>query len=435
MPDILASRDYYKPFQYPWAYKYYKTLRAMTWEPHEAPMMDDLKDWRLKLSEVDRQFLTQLFRFFTQADVDIAKGYTDKYLPRFGGHPELRMMFGAIVDQEANHQDAYSTLMDTLGIPDGEYKAFQSIKMMREKHEYMFDRESGRTIADLCADIACFSAFGEGLQLFSSFALLLNYQRRGLMKGMTTIVEWSIRDETTHVEAMLKVFQTLIEEHPRAWNDETKKRVYDVCRRMVELEDHFIDGCFSFGDIQGVTAAEAKLYIRYIADRRLLQLGLKPNYGVKENPFDWLDWITNAPTHTNFFEQRSTEYSKSEIEGWDKAFNFLDRRKSIFQKAHSIDPLDELFVDTANASPTAVYRVYTMPGCPHCVRAKEALDATCVPYETILIEDPDLRAHAKERFGWKSFPIVLEVHSDAPFERLVGGADALIAKLEARKHA
>lgn len=322
--SLLESRDYYKPFLYPWAFDAFKKMRDMAWEPHEAPMDKDILDWNSKLTPAEKNVLTNLFRFFTQADVDIASGYFDKYAPRFK-HPELRMMIGAFIDAEANHIHAYSTLIDTLGLPEAEYRAFQDYKAMRAKHEFMFERENGKGIADLMVDIAVFSAFGEGMQLFSSFALLMSFQRRGLMKGMTTIVEWSIRDETHHVESMIKLLHELIKEHPRAWTDDTKKRVYDACRAMVELEDAFIDQCVSLGEVEGFTAAEAKTYIRYVADRRLMQLGLKPNYNQEANPFEWLDWIMNAPTHTNFFEQRATEYGKGEIARWKHAYDFLLR--------------------------------------------------------------------------------------------------------------
>jgi len=220
---LFEPRDYYKPFEYPWAYDAYKLMQSAHWLPHESPMADDIGDWHLKLTPAEREFLTQLFRFFTQADIDVARGYVEQYLPRFRA-PELRMMMGSFVAAEANHIDAYSTLMETLGISEGEYKAFHDYKAMREKHEYMFEREGGRSIADLAVDIAVFSAFGEGMQLFSSFALLMNFQRRGLMKGMSTIIEWSIRDESIHVENMIRLFHELIREHPRIWNDETKKR-------------------------------------------------------------------------------------------------------------------------------------------------------------------------------------------------------------------
>jgi ribonucleoside-diphosphate reductase beta chain len=227
---LLEPRDYYKPFQYPWAYQAYKVMQSLHWLPHEAPMDKDVLDWQKNLTQQEKSLLTQLFRFFTQADVDVARGYVEKYLKRFP-HPELRMLMLAIGASEANHIDAYATLIDTLGLPEVEFKAFLDYEAMRAKHEYMFERETGNGIADLVVDIAVFSAFGEGMQLFSSFAILMSFQRRKLMKGMTTIVEWSIRDESHHVECMIRLLHELIKEHPRAWNDETKKRIYDACRR------------------------------------------------------------------------------------------------------------------------------------------------------------------------------------------------------------
>lgn len=404
--SLLEPRDYYKPFDYPFAYQAYKTARSMSWEPHEAPMADDIKDWNKVLTENERSLLTQLFRFFTQADVDIARGYFEKYAPRFP-HPEIRMMFGVFIDMEANHIDAYSTLIDTLGLSEGEYRAFQEYKAMRDKHEYMFERDTGKSIADLAVDMAVFSAFGEGMQLFSSFAILLSFQKRGLMKGMTTIVEWSLRDESHHVESMIRLFHELVKEHPRVWNDETKQRIYETCRQMVKLEDAFIDQAFSIGPVDGITPEEAKKYIRYIADRRLLQLGLKPNYRVKENPLPWLDWIMNAPTHTNFFEQRSTEYGKGEIEGWEGAFDFL--------------PADEK---------PAQFHIYTMPGCPHCERAVNALTERMIGFTAELIEDPDRRAELKAlaQEGWRTFPLVYGLEQDGS-KKFIGGADALIESL------
>ncbi|USN14888.1 ribonucleoside-diphosphate reductase I subunit beta [Brevundimonas phage vB_BpoS-Papperlapapp] len=403
-PSLLEPRDYYKPFAYPWAYQAYKTMQSMHWLPHEAPMAEDVKDWQKKLNDNEKSLLTQLFRFFTQADVDVARGYFEKYALRFQ-HPELRMMIGSFIAAEANHIDAYATLIDTLGLPEIEFKAFQDYAAMRSKHEYMFERNTGKGISDLAVDIAVFSAFGEGMQLFSSFALLMSFQRRGLMKGMTTIVEWSIRDESHHVESMIKLLHELIKEHPRIWNDETKQRIYQACRDMVDLEDAFIDQAFSLGGVEGVTPAEAKAYIRYIADRRLLQLGLKANYGVKENPFDWLDWIMNAPTHTNFFEQRSTEYGKGETQGWDNAFSFLKRGPLLVEGGAG-----KIAKTLITALPKA-FVVYTMPNCPYCDKAKALLLGSDHKVEFHLIEDAEERARLKEaaKPGWRTFPLVFDV--------------------------
>lgn len=327
--SLLKKRDYYKPFSYPWAHEYYKKMRKMAWEPEEVPLQEDVADWLDKLNDNERNLLTHLFRFFTQADVNIGAGYGEEYIPAFP-HPELRMMFFAFGDSEANHMDSYSQLLDTIGIPESEYKAFHDYKVMRDKHEYMFlkgDSDLSK-IERQAVKLAVFSAFGEGMQLFSSFAMLLSFKQRNLMKGMSTIVEWSIRDESLHVEAMIKLFHTLVQENPKIWNDKLKAAVYQTCRDMVKIEDRFIDLVFEMGPVEGCTPEETKRFIRYIADRRLLQLGLKANYRVAENPYDWLDWLMNAHTHTNFFEGRATEYTKGGVVGWDKAYAFLDQPRA-----------------------------------------------------------------------------------------------------------
>jgi len=319
MPDLLAPRDYYKPFSYGWAFDAYRTMVKMAWDPEEVPMAEDVFDWSNKLTSPEKNLLTQLFRFFTQGDVDVACAYRDRYMPAFK-HPEISMMLYEFAASEANHVFAYSFLLDTMGFPEIEYRAFHSFDEMRAKHDYLF-KQRPKTIETLALDLAVFSGFSEGMQLFSSFAMLMNFQRRGLMKGMSTIIEWSIRDESHHVECMTKLFRTLLEEHPEVWTDELKRTIYQACKDMVDLEDRFIDLAFALGSVEGMSAAEVKEFIRYIADRRLNALGLKSNYMIDTNPFTWIDWIISAPTHTNFFEQRSTDYASGTIEGWGDAFS------------------------------------------------------------------------------------------------------------------
>ena len=319
MSDIFGQREYYKPFDYPWAFDYYLEQQKMHWLPEEVSLHEDLRDFKNASSE-ERNLIQQLFRFFTQGDTDVARGYYDTYLPAFQ-KPELRMMMGAFANMEAVHQHAYSLLLDSVGMPESEYKAFYEHKEMVDKHNYVFKGSEYTGAYRLAHKIAVFSAFTEGLQLFSSFIILLNFPRHGKFKGMGQIVTWSVRDETLHVEGMLKIFQTIIEENPTLWTDEFKGVLYQTCRDMVELEDQFIDLVFELGAIEGLTPDEVKEYIRYIADRRLLQLGLKPNYGIKDNPLPWVDEILNGVEHMNFFEGRSTEYSKNAlIDDWEEVW-------------------------------------------------------------------------------------------------------------------
>jgi ribonucleoside-diphosphate reductase beta chain len=197
---------------------------------------------------------------------------------------------------------------------------------MKAKHDYVMDISSKNTTKENTAThIAVFSAFTEGMQLFSSFIMLLNFPRTGKMKGMGQIVTWSIVDETIHAESMIKLFRTYIEENKEIWNDELKGRIYSIAERMVELEDTFIDLAFSMGAMEGLTSEDVKKYIRYIADRRLISLGLKGIFKVKRNPLPWVEEMINAPIHGNFFENRVTDYAKGALSGewgndvWAKA--------------------------------------------------------------------------------------------------------------------
>ena len=311
---LFTERNYYKPFDYDWEFVAYGTMQKMHWLPSEVPLHEDIRDWNERLTKEEKNLINQILKFFTQGDVDIAKAYLDKYIPKFKS-PEVRMMLSSFATSEANHAHAYSLLNDTLGEPSLlDFKAFQEYIEMADKHTYLF-KDKGEGVEGLVRDIACFSAFGEGLQLFASFVMLLNFQRYGRMKGMCQIVTWCIRDETHHVESMIKLFKTLIKENPKVWTDKFKKTIYQTARDMVELEDKFIDLAFEMGGIRGLTSDEVKKYIRYIADRRLLQLSLKPNYGVKDNPLGWLDWVLNGVEHANFFENRATEYNKGATTG------------------------------------------------------------------------------------------------------------------------
>ena len=316
--DLTENRDHFKPFNYPWAYEAWLKHEQSHWLHTEVPMLEDVKDWKQKLSNEEKAFLTNIFRFFTQGDIDVAGGYVKNYLPYFA-QPEVRMMLLGFAAREALHVAAYSHLIETLGMPESTYSEFLEYTEMREKHEYIMGLSSKNgTPESTAAHIAAFSAFTEGMQLFSSFIMLLNFPRHGKMKGMGQIVTWSIVDETQHCEGMIKLFRTYIEENKEIWNDELKGSIYTIATRMVELEDKFIDLAFASNAIQGLSKDEVKHYIRYIADRRLISMGMKGIFKVKKNPLPWVEEMINAPTHTNFFENRATDYAKGSMSGsWD----------------------------------------------------------------------------------------------------------------------
>jgi ribonucleoside-diphosphate reductase beta chain len=319
--NLTDERTYFKPFNYPWAYDAWLKHEQSHWLHTEVPMLEDVQDWKKKLSKEEKQFLTHIFRFFTQGDIDVAGGYVNNYLPHFP-QPEVRMMLAGFAAREALHIAAYSHLIETLGLPESMYNQFLEYQEMKDKHDYVLEISSKNgTLESTATHIAVFSAFTEGMQLFSSFIMLLNFPRHGKMKGMGQIVTWSIVDETMHAESMIKLFRTYIEENKEIWNDELKGKIYTIAEKMVELEEKFIDLAFAMGPMDDLDANDVKQYIRYITDRRLISLGLKGIMKVKRNPLPWVENMINAPTHTNFFENRATDYAKGALNGsWSEVW-------------------------------------------------------------------------------------------------------------------
>ncbi len=317
---LLTENPVYKPFHYPWAYEAWHTQQKLHWLPEEVPLAEDVRDWKNKLTPSERNLLTQIFRFFTQADVEVNNCYMRHYTKVFKP-TEVLMMLVAFSNMETVHVAAYSHLLDTIGMPEVEYSAFLKYQEMKDKYDYMQDFGTD-TLEDVALTLAVFGAFTEGLQLFASFAILMNFQRFNKMKGMGQIVAWSVRDETLHTLSAIRLFKTFISENPTIWTEELQNKITEACRTIVEHEDSFIDLAFEMGGVEGMEPQEVKDYIRYIGNRRLTQLGLEEIFDVQKNPLPWMDIIMNGAEHTNFFENRATEYSKAATQGtWEEAFD------------------------------------------------------------------------------------------------------------------
>ncbi len=318
--QLLQERHVYKPFLYPWCYEAWLTQQRVHWLPEEVPLAEDVRDWKKTLTPAEKNLMTQIFRFFTQADVEVNNCYM-KHYSRVFGPVEVQMMLAAFSNIETVHIAAYSHLLDTIGMPESEYEAFFKYKEMKDKFDYM-QNVSMNSRRDIAKTMAIFGAFTEGLQLFASFAILMNFPRFNKMKGMGQIVTWSVRDETLHCLSMIKLFKTFIHENPDIWDDELRAEITQSCKIIIKHEDAFIDLCFEMGEIEGLTPQEVKDYIRYIGNRRLQQLDLEPLYDIEKNPLPWMDEMLNGAEHTNFFENRSTEYSRASTEGsWEETFS------------------------------------------------------------------------------------------------------------------
>ncbi len=314
--DLLSARAHYKPFEYPQFFEYFKLQQQAHWLPTEVPMADDLVDFKSKLTAQESNLIIQVLRFFTQGDIEVQNNYNTKLIHLFP-KPEVTMMLTAFAAMETVHVWAYSHLNDTLGLPEVEYSAFLDYEAMKNKYEYL-QQFKVNTKRDIAKNLAIFGGFMEGVSLFASFAILMNFPRRGLLKNVGQIITWSIRDESLHSEGVSALFRDYVKENPKLWDKELKNELYQACNDMIGLEDNFIDTCFALGPVEGLTPDEVKKYIRYIANRRLQDLMLEPIFDVKQNPLPWLNLMINGKEHANFFETRATEYSKgSIIDDWE----------------------------------------------------------------------------------------------------------------------
>ncbi len=316
---LLQERHIYKPFLYPWCFEAWQTQQRIHWLPEEVPLAEDVRDWRKNLTPAEKNLLTQLFRFFTQADVEVNNCYM-KHYSRVFGPVEVQMMLSAFSNIETIHIAAYSYLLDTVGMPETEYSAFLEYKAMKDKFDIL-QGASVTTRRDIAKTMAMFGGFTEGVALFASFAIMMNFPRFNKMKGMGQIITWSVRDETLHCLSIIRLFGEFIDENPDIWDDELRAEILECCKQTVLHEDAFIDLCFEMGEIEGMTPDDVKKYIRYISDRRLQQLRMEPYYNVTENPLPWMDEMLNGAEHANFFESRATEYAKAATEGtWEDVF-------------------------------------------------------------------------------------------------------------------
>jgi ribonucleoside-diphosphate reductase beta chain len=319
--NIFGERTVYKPFDYPWAYDLWLEHEQMHWASRSIHLHDDVRDWNNKLSKEDRDFIRNVLLLFTQSDVDVAGGYIENYLPHFR-HPEIRMMLLGFAARETVHIDAYSYLNETLGLPDSFYGEFLNVPVLKEKHDF-FDTiiNKNAKIHQLPVKIAGISAFTEGMFLFSSFVMLLNYPRNGLLKGTGQLVTWSILDEQKHVEGLIKIFRQIIQENPTWWNDLAKAEIYSTADMMTELENDFLDEIFQSDIMRGLSKVDLQNYNRYIVDRRLNAMGLKSIHHIKDNPIPWVDEMVNSQTHENFFEIHATSYAKGALTGsWQEVW-------------------------------------------------------------------------------------------------------------------
>ena len=261
MSNMLEPRPTYGPFEYQKAYDYFQKQQMAHWLPWEVQMGGDINDWKMKLSETDRHVIGSILKGFTQTEIFI-EDYWSNRVGNWFKKPEIQMMANTFAGFEAIHAAGYSYLEESLGIQN--YEAFLHEPTAKAKIDRLMETK-GKTLKEIAISLAVFSAFNEGVNLFSSFAVLMSFSQRNMLKGLGQIVSWSIKDESLHSEAGCWLFSELIKENPEIWTDEVKKELYDAARLTVELEDKFIERAFEHGELPNLNMKDVKNYIGFVS--------------------------------------------------------------------------------------------------------------------------------------------------------------------------
>jgi ribonucleoside-diphosphate reductase beta chain len=308
---ITEPRLWYKPFEYQQAFDFYKDQHRVHWLADEVPLASDLNDWKLKLTDSEKNLIGNILKSFAQTEVHVNDYWSTKVSMWFP-KPEVQAMARVFADFESIHAEAYARLNEELGLDD--FKAFLEDETSKAKIDRLVETP-GESLEERALSLAIFSAFTEGVNLFSSFAILMSFQLRNLMKGTGQIVEWSVRDESLHSKAGCWLYKTVISENPTLDTPELRNKIVEACELSVQLEFDFIEKAFEMGDVEGLTKDQLKNFIKARANEKMIELGYNAIYNdINPNLLKQIEWfghLTSGKTHQDFFAGRVTNYSKS----------------------------------------------------------------------------------------------------------------------------
>jgi len=324
--DITKERIVYKPFEYPTAFDYWLKQQQAHWIHTEVPMMSDINDWKQNLTETEKNIIGSILKGFAQTET-VVNDYWTGLVTKWFRKPEIIAMATVFGAMETIHAEAYSLLNEELGLDD--FSEFLEDEATMAKIEALTDNRDSYdgeiNWHERAKSLAIFSAFTEGVNLFSSFAVLLSFKLRNKLKGVGQIVEWSIRDESMHSEAGCWLFRTLLEEKPELKTPELEAAINEAALLSLQLELDFIEKVYEEGDLEGCSKDDLISFIKHRVNTKMGDLGYRPivnGIDVKAvERMKWFDHLSAGKQHTDFFANRVTNYSKG-VQDWDAAAIF-----------------------------------------------------------------------------------------------------------------
>ena len=323
---LRDERVVYKPFEYPKAYDYWLKQQQAHWLHTEVPMAQDVTDWKSNLKDHEKNVVGGILKGFAQTET-VVNDYWTGLVTSWFRKPEVIMMGTTFGSFETIHAEAYSLLNEQLGLDNfAEFLEDEATKAKIESLMNVRDSHDGTpNWHERAKSLAIFSAFTEGVNLFSSFAVLLSFKMRNKLKGIGQIVEWSVRDESLHSEAGCWLFRQLMTEYPELKTEKLQKEIEEAAQLALKLEFDFIDKVFELGDLENLSKDDLKNFIKHRVNTKMGDLGLKPLIPSDQidtgalKTMKWFDAVIAGKQHTDFFASRVTNYSKGHMD-WSKAF-------------------------------------------------------------------------------------------------------------------
>jgi|TARA_R110000796_G_scaffold164710_1_gene281572 ribonucleoside-diphosphate reductase beta chain len=324
--SLLKERIVYKPFEYPKAYDFWLKQQQAHWLHTEVPMAQDVTDWKSNMKDYEKNVVGQILKGFAQTET-VVNDYWSTLVTKWFRKPEVIMMGTTLGSSETIHAEAYSLLNEQLGLDNfAEFMEDEATMAKIESLMNVRDNHDGTANwHERAKSLAIFSAFTEGVNLFSSFAVLLSFKMRNKLKGVGQIVEWSVRDESLHSDAGCWLFRTLMEEEKHLKSPELIQEIEEAARLAMKLEFDFIDKVFEMGDLENLSKNELKNFIKHRINTKMGDLGLKPIIPSEDidkgalKTMKWFDAVIAGKQQTDFFANRVTNYSKGHID-WSNAF-------------------------------------------------------------------------------------------------------------------
>jgi len=317
---LFTERKNFLPFEYPWVYEdYWFAQQNAHWLHTEINMQNDIKDWEENLDEKEKNVIGNILKGFTQTETEVGN-YWSALVPAWFPKPEIKMMaqtFGAF---ETIHARAYSYLNEILGLDDFEaflddeatMEKLSSLIEVNDKHMNAVPSDT-ESMKEVARSLALFSAAAEGIQLFSSFAILLSFRKSNRLTGIGQQMIFSVRDESLHSEAGCRLFRQICQEYPEIWDDKLKGDIYEGIEFALRNEFHYLNMIFEMGDLSTITKEQVKNFMYDRANRKLEELGLKAKYIVESDLMEEMSWfysLVSGEQQTDFFSNRETGYAK-----------------------------------------------------------------------------------------------------------------------------